>query len=300
MSEWDGRGLPPAAQARIARASGDGVRTSLLSAPAAAALGGLGFDPVGEVMGCVVEHIGWGGVGCGLYYGGMGGVSYGYSRTQLSGQGGYAGYAPYVNALYYGYEQSLHRMLLEAQALGADGVVGVRWTQQSLDETGNREFVAMGTAVRARSASRPARIFSTDLDGPDVAKLLHGGWAPAALVVGISVGVRHDDYYTRMQARPWSNSNVEVDGYTELVTHTRADAREQFAVRVARSGADAAIVSDMTLHVSEVEPSDGHRDHIAIATMTGTGVAEFQRGDHTRTDTLTVIPMRTLSSRSSP
>jgi len=300
MSQWDARGLPPAAQARVERAQHGGVRTSLLSASAAAAIAELGLEPVGEVMGCVVEHIGWGGMGCGMY-GAWGGVQYGYAQTQTSGGGGgYGGYAPYVNALYYGYEHALHRLLLETQALGGDGALGIGWTQQRLDEAGNREFVAIGTAVRARSTARPAHLFATDLDGPDVAKLLHGGWVPAGLVIGISVGVRHDDYYTRMQARPWSNTNTEVSGYTELVTHTRADAREQFAARAARIGGDAAIVSNMTLHISEVEPSDGHRDHVATSTVTGTSVARFHRDAAAPTDTLTVMPLRTLSSRSLP
>ena len=47
----------------------------------------------------------------------------------------------------------LYRMLLECQSLGGDGVVGVRLEQRHLGQ-GNREFVALGTAVRA--AGEPA------------------------------------------------------------------------------------------------------------------------------------------------
>lgn len=296
-TDWDGRGLPPVAQARIARASGQRVRTSLLGAPAAVALDGIGFEPVGEVMGCVVQHIGWAGYGCGVYPAMGYGVSYGYAPTITSGSGGYMGYAPYVDALYYGYEMSLHRMLLEAQALGADGVVGVRWTQERLDENQNREFVALGTAVRVRSASRPAHLFATDLAGTDVAKAMHGGWTPTGLVAGIAVAVRHDDYNTRMQARSWSAYNIEVGGYTELVTHVRADARAQFANRAARQGGDAAVVSDMTLDVWEIEQGENHRDHVAESIVIGTSIARFHDGVDAPTDSLTILPLRGTERR---
>ena len=41
---WDGRGLPPVAQARIARAAADGVRTSLLPVAGAVGLQASGFE----------------------------------------------------------------------------------------------------------------------------------------------------------------------------------------------------------------------------------------------------------------
>ena len=50
-------GLPPAAVERLARAARSGVRTSLLSAPSAAGVKTVGLEPVGEVMGCVVQSM---------------------------------------------------------------------------------------------------------------------------------------------------------------------------------------------------------------------------------------------------
>ncbi len=298
MTEWDGRGLPPVAQARVERAATGRLRTSLLTAREAAALGAVGFTAVGEVMGCVVEHIGWGGYGCGAYVGtGIGQIAYA-PPTVTSGMGGYSGYAPYVDALYYGYEVALHRMLLEAQALGADGVVGVRWTQERLDDNSNREFVALGTAVRARGGHRPAHLFATDLPGQDVVKLMHGGWMPSGLVIGIAVAVRHDDYYTRQQARSWSNVNMEVGGYTELVTYVRADARVKFAQRAARQGGDAAIVSDMTMRAWALEQAENHRDHVAESVVVGTALAKFHEGVAAPTDALMMLPLVGTDRRS--
>jgi uncharacterized protein YbjQ (UPF0145 family) len=277
------------------RARTDQVVTSLLSPGGQAGVQSVGLEPVGEVMGCIVERIGWAGWGgCGLMGMGMGiGGGLGMSApTVTSGGGGYGGYRPYVDALYRGYDTALARLLMEAQALGADGVVGVTWTQQRLGEGDAHEFVARGTAVRARSQTRPAYLFSTDLPGSEVARLLHAGWVPAGLEIGISVSIRHDDYQTRLAARSWSGQNVEVQGYTELVTYARADARQRFEQRVARHGADAATVSDMSLHVWSIEPSDGHVDHVAHATVIGNAVLRFHSGKSAPTNSITVLPLK--------
>jgi uncharacterized protein YbjQ (UPF0145 family) len=277
------------------RARTDQVVTSLLSPGGQAGVQSVGLEPVGEVMGCIVERIGWAGWGgCGLMGMGMGmGGGLGMSApTVTSGGGGYGGYRPYVDALYRGYDTALARLLMEAQALGADGVVGVTWTQQRLGEGDAHEFVAWGTAVGARSQTRPAYLFSTDLPGSEVARLLHAGWVPAGLEIGISVSIRHDDYQTRLAARSWSGQNVEVQGYTELVTYARADARQRFEQRVARHGADAATVSDMSLHVWSIEPSDGHVDHVAHATVIGNAVLRFHSGKSAPTNSITVLPLK--------
>ncbi|MGN6332112.1 MAG: heavy metal-binding domain-containing protein [Motilibacteraceae bacterium] len=285
MSDWDGRGLPPAARARLQRASADGVRTSLLSVPGAVGVESVGLTPAGEVMGCLVQHIGWQG------FGGCSGGGWGFgARTVTSGAGfRFAGYRPYVDALYRGYGTAIDRMAQEAHALGADGVVDVRITIEHLGN-GNQEFLAMGTAVRAAGRARPARIFVTDLPGQDVAKVLHAGWVPVSIALGISVAVRHDDYRTQSQASGWSNT--EVSGYTELVQHVRADARHQFDASARQSGADVALVSDIGLNIWETEPSDNHRDHHAECRVIGSTLAKFHRGRTAVTDSLTIMLLR--------
>src|SRR3954454_22394232 len=292
MTAWDGKGLPPAAAARVRRAAETRVRSSLLSSPAAAALASVGLEPVGEVMGCVVMHLGWSGWGCRAYNSWGGNLNVGYVPPEFSGEGSSA-YQPYVSALYQGYEQALRRWLLEAQALGADGAVGIRWTQKSVDGVGNREFIALGTAVRATSTARPAHLFSTDLPGEDVAKLMLSGWMPVGLAIGVSVGIKHNDYYTRAQASAFSNSNQEVVGFTELVHGVRSDARTQFARHAARQGGDSSIASRITLDTWEME-SNGHSDHMAQCFVIGTSLASFDRSEPRSTSrTLTVLPLTT-------
>src|SRR5690349_15304769 len=62
-------GLPPAALERVRHQRASGVRGSLLSAPAAAAVRSAGLEPVGEVFGCIVVAFGWSGGACGYAYG---------------------------------------------------------------------------------------------------------------------------------------------------------------------------------------------------------------------------------------
>jgi uncharacterized protein YbjQ (UPF0145 family) len=294
-TDWDGQGLPPAAMARMERGRSSAVRSSLLSVPGHVGVEACGFSVVGEVMGCIVETIGfagWAGCGYGGYSGGGGlfGNFGGVSTTVTSGgAGGWVGFAPYVEALYRGFDTAMYRMLLECQSLGGDGVVGVRLEQRHLGQS-NREFVALGTAVRAAGAQRPARLFSTTLNGQDFAKLLHGGWVPASVAIGISVAIRHDDWATRSQASAWTY-NTEVSGYTELVNHVRADARSQLARRLGAMGADGAITRTMTLSIHEQEVGENHRDHVAESRLIGDAVMRFHREVAAPTKSLTILPL---------
>ena len=303
MAAWDGRGLPPVAAARVARAQSSGVRTSLLSADGAASLSSVGLDPIGEVMGCVVESVGWQGyAGCGMGTYGMGfGFDVG-SPVIGSQDSRWSAFRPYVDAIRRGYGTAMSRLLQEAIALGGDGVVGVRLSVGMLD--GAREFMALGTAVRARSQIRPRAPFTTDLPGSDLAKLMQAGWVPAQLIVGFDLAIRHDDWRTRNQAGSWVNA--EVTGYTELVEYTRHIVRTDVERQARRVGADGFISSAATLRIFEVEPSEGHRDHVAEALMVGTTIARFAGSGRLdarfgrsspaavggpRTDSRTVLPL---------
>lgn len=308
MSQWDGRGLPPVAAARVARAQASGVHTSLLSAPAAASLQSVGLDPVGEVMGCIVEQIGWQGyLGCGATWGYGSGFGSAPVPSIGSRESRWSGFRNYADAIRRGYATALSRLMLEAQALGADGVVGINLTVGQL--SGAREFLALGTAVRARSSARPSRPFSTDLPGSDVAKLMQAGWVPASLVIGFDVVIRHDDWATVTQSRSWSNT--EVAGYTELTQHARLLVREDVHQQARRLGADGFVASEISMRIFEVEPGENHRDHVAETLLTGTAVAQFGAGrpagrhirqptPERRTESLIVLPLSgTLTSRGS-
>jgi uncharacterized protein YbjQ (UPF0145 family) len=277
------------ARARIARAATDGVRTSLLSADGLAGLEMAGFDVVGEVLGTAVMQIGWSGFGgCG-WTPGLGGGGF-YGPAQVSRPSRWSGYEPYVRAVRHGRNTALSRMNQEAAALGADGVVGVRFTDERM-EGQKREFMALGTAVRSRGRERPGTPFTTDLGGQDFAKLLSAGWVPAGLAYGIAMAVRHDDWRTQTQTGYWAG-NTEVSGYTELLTHVRADARHEFAGLAAKLGGDAALLSGLWSHVWPIEVGENHTDHVAECVVTGNAIARFHAGRKATTSSLTILPLR--------
>jgi uncharacterized protein YbjQ (UPF0145 family) len=256
-----------------------------------------GFSVVGEVMGCIVETIGFmGWTGCGYGGYGMGGAGMLLGSSRAANQtvtsaeaGSLVGFAPYVDALYRGFDTAMHRMLLECQSLGGDGVVGVSLAQRSLSET-STEFVALGTAVRASGNQRPARLFSTTLNGQDFAKLLQGGWIPTSVAIGISMAVRHDDWATINQAHAFTY-NTEVSGYTQLVNHVRAGARAELARRVAAIGADGAITSSMELSIRAQEMGQGHTDHVAESKLTGDAVVRFRTEGVVPPKSLMILPL---------
>jgi hypothetical protein len=69
------------------------------------------------------------------------------------------------------------------------------------------------------------------------------------------------------------------------------DARHQFERRTAAFGAEGAITGDMTLDIWEIEPGEGHRDHVALSLVMGTAITRFHRGADAPTSSLLVLPL---------
>jgi hypothetical protein len=282
--------LPLTAQRRIAeqRAAADaghGAFTSGLSVGEFAALRSVGFHPVGQVMGSAVYNIGWSYTGCGYAGGGL-----------------FTGYAPSpvvdVPATRHLIEQArhraLHRLRQECAGLGADGVVAVRLTLGSFYGNG-LEFMATGTAVRALGDVRPPEPFTSDLTGQDFAKLIRAGWLPAALVMGVGVALRHDDWQQRRQQASWYNQ--ELAGPTELVHVARAQARAGIEADVRRHGGSGVVLRDTSLNIAEISCRYGgedQHDHLADAFMFGTAIVRLPARDTDPATTHPPLPMLRL------
>jgi uncharacterized protein YbjQ (UPF0145 family) len=284
-------GLPPAAEARMAEIRQSGTWGSALTADEFTAIKSTGFAPVGQVLGAAVYNVGYtGGYACPAYgqgyglgmgrYGGFGGPV--NSVTAVSSAGSIGAYGPLVQTMYQARRAAISRMTAECQELGGHGIVGVRLTIGSFP-AGGLEFKAIGTAVRAPGRSVLREPFTSDLSGQDFAKLIMAGWVPVGLVLGISIGARHDDWITVSQ-RAWGAGNAEVAGYTDLVNATRHDARHQLERDVARHGADGVVLQDMEIRVGEHEcpVQEGRKDHVVEATIIGTAIAHFGRPRTTR------------------
>jgi uncharacterized protein YbjQ (UPF0145 family) len=298
---WSGQGLPPAAAERMAAVRGSGTWTSALSTGEFAAIRSVGFEPVGQVMGSAVFHVGRSGRYWGYHDCQYAGAGYGYSfgnvgdaPVAVSGAG--APSAALVGVFDQARQTALGRMTAECGALGGDGVVAAGLTMAPFAAQPNcLEFKVIGTAVRARGPFRPKRPFTSHLDGQGFAKLLEAGWVPVELLVGMSIGVRHDDYRTQSQTYSWRN--VEMSGWSDLVHAARADARRQLQLQGARQGGDAVIMADSELRVwresclrARNRSNSEQEDHVAESTMVATTIARFQaRRQPPRT--LSVMPL---------
>src|SRR5580700_597891 len=109
-----------------------------------------GFRPVGLVLGSSIYHVG--------------------IQTRRWGQN--MELERLSQAMYHARELAMGRMEAEADALGADGIVGVR-LEIELKEFGNdlAEFVAVGTAVSSEDGGNwrndEKKPFTSDLSGQD-------------------------------------------------------------------------------------------------------------------------------------
>ncbi|HUX05564.1 MAG TPA: heavy metal-binding domain-containing protein [Acidimicrobiales bacterium] len=86
-----------------------------------------------------------------------------------------------------GFSKALARMLDEATALGAHGVVGVLDSETTLVGAGVIEYHVRGTAVRVAGAPAPTTApWTTYLAGQRLAKSFEAGFAPVSVVATIA------------------------------------------------------------------------------------------------------------------
>jgi uncharacterized protein YbjQ (UPF0145 family) len=276
---------------------------SVLSVNAFAAIRSVGFEPVGQVFGAAVYPLtATAAVSCP-------GTSASYlvrdgppraarsSPTTVSEQGIPGPAARIAQALYEGHRTAIDRMTGECSDLGGHGIVGaalqVTETPGDSFTLATAAFKVIGTAVRAKGRPPLSRPFTTELSGPDFAKLLVLGWVPAGIALGISVAGLHDDLVTTSSG-PWGRGNAEVPAYTDLMACVRLYARSRLEQTVRGLGADGVVVSPMTLHVRShaCGAHPGGTDHFAEAVITGTAVARFaDRGKAAPAPSLAVLSL---------
>src|SRR6201984_3238547 len=135
-----------------------------------------GFRPLGLVLGSSIYHVG----------------------LQIGRWGKNQELDVLSQAMYHARELAMTRMEAEADALGADGIVGVRLDVE-LKEFGRdiAGFIAIGTAVKAEPGAGGGGVtewrnnkkqpFTSDLSGQDFWTLIRAGYAPLGMVMGSCV-----------------------------------------------------------------------------------------------------------------
>jgi uncharacterized protein YbjQ (UPF0145 family) len=281
--------LPETARARMAEIKASGTWGSALSTAEFTAIRSVGFTPVGQAFGAVVFSIkNVGTYGCPTYRGRperlseklLSGSQFQAhaARTVVSRSKGANAFRPLVQALYQARRTAIDRMAAECAALGGHGVVGVRLDVEPFPG-GGLEFRALGTAIRAPGGAPVQPPFTCELSGQDFTKLMLSGWAPVAIVLGISVGVRHDDDRTAAEATGGAWWNTEVSGHTELLNQTRLDAADQLRRDVLKHHASGVVTREMEVTVEEYECTgmESAKDHMAEATIIGTAITRFDQ-----------------------
>lgn len=233
-----------------------------------------GFDPVGQVLGTTVAYFGPPGLGRCF-------VSQIGPAKRVEQTGAYP-HSPLIAKLNAARGDALERAVAECQALGGDGIIGLRMSATNFFSD-TVQFTVEGTAVRARSQTRPDAPFTTHVGGQDLARLLRANWMPFALVFGIAVAASHFDGTMFQQTRRGVGTagNREVAGYTRLINEARREARKALESAVKDCGGAGAVVDEMTVHVTERECPlfDQRSDYVAEATILGSAIVPFERGE---------------------
>src|SRR5262249_13764237 len=138
---------------------------------------------------------------------------------------------------YHARELAMSRMEAEADALHADGIVGVRLGEGKREVEGDiAEFIGVGTAVKAEPGAGGGGVtawrnnkkqpFASELSGQDVWTLIRAGYAPLGMVMGSCV---YHVAHQRMGSKIGNiGKNVEIEQFTQALY----DARELAMARM--------------------------------------------------------------------
>jgi hypothetical protein len=261
--------IPEAATRRFA----EGAFTSGLTVPDFAACLQMGLEPVGYVQGFCVMQWQWFGMGSPFGTFSTPWVTDGsaYSETWQCPHGfvsaehrawGQNFEQPWIESAWSdGFGTAYRRLLEEATALGAHGVVGVVDTAEHLSEMSVVEFRLRGTAVRIDGASAPAdgRPFTTYLAGQRLAKLFEAGYAPVA-VAAAAASVRVfanciTQYLTEGTSMVWGtpSAEVEIEQLSDAHSAVRRLAREHVRTQL---GSDSLHGASMRTTANELGEGD--------------------------------------------
>jgi uncharacterized protein YbjQ (UPF0145 family) len=196
-----------------------------LSAADHQALRSAGFTPAGRVFGNHVRRSAAGKLACGT--------------TVRSAR-------PQERMLASAVGQAMDQ--LRRMASDADGVIGIRVVEKPMFGRVT-EVSVTGVAVRADGDVRPPEPFLSDLNGRDFAKLLHTGWVPCGLALGIAAVVAHHFELPRTVETTLTNRELVLP--SAIVRDVQRRARTFLGADCARLGGEGAVLGQMTVRVRE-------------------------------------------------
>jgi hypothetical protein len=282
--------LPEAAVRRFR----SGAFSSGLTVPDFAACLQVGLEPVGLVQGFCVMQWGWYGAGSSFMRGSnpytMGAQSEGaYSESYRCPHGyvsaehrmwGQNLEQPWVEAAWSaGYGAAYARMLDEATALGAHGVIGVVDRVTPVADSQTSEFHFLGTAVTVEDGPPPAGgvPWTTYLAGQRLTKSIEAGFMPVAVVASMA-SVRVWAYciteYQMEGGRGWGNTNQTAEVEQVIRAHM---AVRQLARKHVRQKLVGDALHGVQIDVEKRELAQG--DEVIDCTIRGNRVRRFKDFD---------------------
>ena len=210
-TELDAAGVPQDAMRRLAELQPGrpgSIFTSDLSVNEFLLVREAGFRPLGLVLGSSIYHVG----------------------LQIGRWGRNQELDVLSQAMYHARELAMSRMEAEADALRADGIVGVRLDVEMKEFGADiAEFIAVGTAVKAEEGAGGGGVdnwrnnknqpFTSDLSGQDFWTLIRAGYAPLGMVMGSCV---YHVAHQRMGAKMGNiGKNVEIEQFTQALYDAR-------------------------------------------------------------------------------
>jgi uncharacterized protein YbjQ (UPF0145 family) len=229
-------GIPLRATERLAEEAGPNRRlfSSDLSVNEYLLARDVGCEPIAQVMGTSIFHIG-----------------------QIPD---YKGRTAELTVISDGHRAArrlaLGRIFQEAQAVGADAVIGAHLRERMItmgargkggDDGGEvLEFTVVGTAVRAPYLVHPPGVpIVTDLSGQDLWALAQEGWEPCAFLFEFC-------RYHGWHVTGGTGSFGELSEALSVVEEARRIATSRMLAQAAHTGSEFVIGSDISIKVKEV------------------------------------------------
>ena len=213
----------------------------------------IGFAPLRMVVGTSIYHIG-------------------VQKTQWQNN---AELIVLSDAIYDARKHAMKRMVQQAEAVKADGIVGVRLSVGYLEwDRDLAFFTAIGTAVKDplvdwRVDGKP---FTSDLSGQEFWSLMRSGYRPLGLVMGNCVyHVAHQSVAQTVKA---SGQNTEMVNFTQAIYDARELCMERMQLDAEKLGATGIVGVDID------NGSHSWDDHIIEFFSVGTAIAPSQEAHH--------------------
>jgi uncharacterized protein YbjQ (UPF0145 family) len=277
-------GLPLKATQRLSEemAAGHPLFTSDLSVNELLLTRQRGYQPLSQVMGSSIYHVGW----------------------QYTRQYGWGTSSQELTTLSQAHQHAamlaLGRLEQEATLLRAHGVVGVRFTRRNYEWGSDLlEYTAIGTAIRLPDMPLGQRPFLSDLSGQEFWTLLQAGYYPAGVVTGYcSYYVALGSQMTRQLQGWWGmgGNNQEIVPFAQAIYTARhlAMTRAEEMARNMRSLGIVGMHIENDRRIIEYETDNPQAKYLDLSThfaVIGTAIVVAEK-DHATTN---VVPRSALT-----